>query len=145
VRAIPDGFHTVTPYLVVPDAAGLIDFLKEAFDAEEMFRMARPDGGIMHAQVKVGDSVVMMSGASEQCPSMAAGLYLYVEDADRLYQRALAAGATSLMEPMDAFWGDRMGGVKDSSGNCWWIATHVEDVSQEEIAKRAQAEAACGS
>ena len=76
---------------------------------------------------------------------MAAGLYLYVEDADRLYQRALAAGATSLMEPMDAFWGDRMGGIKDSSGNCWWIATHVEDVSQEEIAKRAQAEAACGS
>lgn len=145
VKAIPDGFRTVTPYLVAPDAGGLIDFLKNAFGAEEMFRMARPDGGIMHAQVKVGDSIVMMGGASEQCPPMPAGLYLYVEDADRLYRRALAAGATSVMEPMDAFWGDRAGAVKDSFGNFWWIATHREDVPPDEIARRAEAHAACGS
>lgn len=140
VQKIPDGFHTITPYLVVMDPAALIDFLKAAFDAEEMHRTNRPDGNIMHAQVKIGSSMLMMGGATPEWPAMPAGLYLYVDDADSTYERALAAGATSVMEPMDAFWGDRMGGVKDGSGNFWWIATHIEDVPQDELARRAALE-----
>ena len=137
VRVTPAGFHAITPYLVVADPAALIGFLKGAFDAEELFRLPRPDGGVMHAQIKIGDSIVMMGGATADCPAMPAGLYLYVKDADATYGRALAAGATSLMPPNDEFWGDRMGGVRDPAGNYWWIATHVEDVSDDEVTRRA--------
>lgn len=139
VQPIPQGYHAVTPYLIVADASALIDFLKAAFDAEEVCRVARPDGGLMHAQVRLGDSIVMMSGASTECPAMPAGLYLYVEDADATYQQALAAGAESVMAPSDEFWGDRMGGVRDPAGNFWWIATHIEDVGGDELARRAAA------
>ena len=139
VKAIPDGYHAVTPYLVVQGAAKLIDFLKQAFDAQETFRMPMPDGTIMHAEVKIGDSMVMMGEASEQWKPMPAALYLYVTDADAVYKRALQAGATSIMEPADQFYGDRHGGVKDPSGNMWWIATHKEDVAPEELKKRAEA------
>jgi PhnB protein len=139
VKAIPDGYHAVTPYLVVQGAAKLIDFLKQAFDAQETFRMPMPDGTIMHAEVKIGDSMMMMGEASEQWKPMPAALYLYVTDADAVYKRALQAGATSIMEPADQFYGDRHGGVKDPSGNMWWIATHKEDVAPEELKKRAEA------
>jgi PhnB protein len=108
VKAVPEGFQTITPYLVVPDAAALIDFLRRAFGAEETHRTKRPDGSIMHAQVKIGSSMLMMSSATPQWPARPSGLYLYVEDADRWHQRAIEAGATSVLEPMDAFWGDRM-------------------------------------
>jgi PhnB protein len=139
VEACPEGFHSITPYLIVTDPEALIDFLTEAFDAIEIYRLKRHDGSVMHAQVRIGDSMVMMGGATAECPAMAAGLYLYVGDVDATYESALKAGATSLMSPTNEFWGDRMGGLRDPAGNCWWIATHVEDVSDEEISRRAEA------
>jgi len=138
-KPIPEGYHSITPYLVVDGASRLIDFLKQAFGAEETFRMPMPDGKIGHAEVKIGDSVVMMGDAGAQMPPMPAMLYLYVNDADTTYKRALQAGATSLNEPMDQFYGDRSGAVKDPVGNHWWIATHKEDVPPEELARRAEA------
>jgi uncharacterized glyoxalase superfamily protein PhnB len=138
-KPIPDGYHAVTPYLVVQGAAQLIDFLKQAFDAQETFRMSKPDGTIMHAEVKIGDSFIMLGEASEPWKPMPSAIYLYVNDADLVYQRALKAGATSVREPADQFYGDRHGGVKDPYGNMWWIATHKEDVPPEELKKRAEA------
>lgn len=140
VKPIPDGFHSVTPYLVVQGVAKLIDFLKQSFEAEETVqRMTRPDGGIMHAQVKIGDSVVMMGEPMGQFQPMPASIYLYVNDTDAVYKRALQAGATSMMDPADMFYGDRNAGVKDPVGNVWWIATHKEDVAPQELARRAEA------
>src|SRR5438093_200899 len=126
VKAIPQGYHSMTPCLVVEGAAKLIDFLKQAFGAQEMFRMARPDGGIMHAEMKIGDSMVMLGDATEQWKPMQGVIYLYVDAADAVYRRALQAGATSIMAPLDQFYGDRHGGVRDPAGNIWWIATHQE-------------------
>ena len=139
VKPIPDGYHAVTPYLVVQGAAKLIDFLKQAFGAQEIERLTRPDGAIGHAEVRIGDSVVMMGEACGEWTPMLGALYLYVNDADATYKRALQAGATSTMEPTDQFYGDRSAGVKDPAGNQWWIATHKEDLSREELMKRAQA------
>ena len=139
VKPIPDGYHSVTPYLVVQGAATLIEFLKQAFEASETFRMARPDGTIMHAEVKIGDSTVMMGEAGGEHKPMPTCIYLYVNDADAVYKRALQAGATSQMAPANQFYGDRHGGVMDPVGNLWWIATHVEDVPPEEVARRAEA------
>ncbi len=138
VKPIPEGLHTVTPYLVVSGVAKLIDFLEQAFDAKEMYRSTRPDGTIMHAQVKIGDSQVMMAEPKGEFPAMPASLYVYVPDTDAVYKRALAAGAVSIMEPADMFYGDRNGGVKDLAGNQWWIATHIEDVPPDELERRAQ-------
>jgi uncharacterized glyoxalase superfamily protein PhnB len=129
IKPIPEGYHTITPYLVVEGAAQLIDFLKQAFDGEEIQRMTRPDGTIMHAEVKIGDSRVMIGEAGGEYPPMPAMLHLYVEDTDALYRRALQAGAVSLREPMDEVYGDRMSGVKDLCGNQWWIATHIKEVA----------------
>ena len=140
VKPIPDGFHSVTPYLTVRGAGKMIEFLKKAFGAESVFEpMKRPDGLIMHAELKIGDSRVMLGDASEHCQPSQAQLYLYVPNADATYQRAIAAGATSSMEPTDMFYGDRSGSVKDPSGNTWFIATHKEDVAPQELAKRAEA------
>jgi PhnB protein len=139
VKPIPDGYHTVTPYLVVPRVAELIDFLKQAFGAEETFRMPRPDGAIAHAEVRIGDSMVMMGEPMGQFQPMLAMVHLYVDDADAMYKRALEAGATSVREPTDQFYGDRTAGVKDPAGNQWWIATHKEDVAPDELARRAEA------
>jgi len=139
VKPIPEGYHTVTSYLVVRGAAQLIDFMKQAFAAAEIQRMPLPDGSIMHAEVRIGDSRVMLSEASGEYQPMPTMLHLYVEDMDTVYQRALQAGATSLRQPVDEFYGDRMGGVKDPFGNQWWIATHIEDVSPEELAQRQEA------
>ena len=140
VRAVPEGYHTVTPYLIVPDVQGLIDFLKQVFDAELRSQATDAEGRIMHTEVKIGDSVVMMSESSEAFAPMPAMLHVYLEDVDAAYQRALAAGATSLREPTDEFYGDRSAGVQDDAGNQWWIATHVEDVSEEEMQRRMEAE-----
>ena len=139
VKAIPEGYHSVTPYLTVQGAATLLDFLKQAFAATELHRMTRPDGTVGHAEVRIGDSVVMLAEARDEWQPMPGALYLYVHDTDAAYQRALQAGATSLMEPADQFYGDRNAGVKDPVGNHWWIATHKEDVSPEELAKREEA------
>ena len=139
VKPVPDGYHTVTPYLTVRGVPKLIDFLKQAFEAREIERMAQPDGTIRHAEVRIGNSVVMMSEAGGEREPMPGAIYLYVNDTDALYTRALQAGATSLMEPADQFYGDRSAGVRDPSGNHWWIATHQEDVPPEELKRRAEA------
>ena len=139
VKPIPDGYHTVTPYLVVPGVAGLIEFLKQAFGAQETHRTVRPDGNVMHAQVQIGSSPVMMGEPMGDQPPIPAALYLYFKDTDTVYRRAIEAGGESVMEPADQFYGDRNAGVKDPSGNLWWIATRKEDLTAEEIEKRAQA------
>ena len=138
VKPIPDGFHSVTPELNVKGAAKLIDFMKQAFAAEEVMRMPGPGGALMHAEVKIGDSIVMMSDAVREAP-MPGSVFLYVNDVDAVYKRALQAGATSQLEPTDMFWGDRFASVKDSFGNKWGMATHKEDVPPEELPKRAAA------
>jgi PhnB protein len=141
VKPIPDGYHQITPYLTVENGAELVEFLQRAFGATVQHQMDRPDGSLWHADLQIGDSHVMLGGASEEWPAMPSAIHLYVEDADATYTRALAAGGTSIMEPMDMFYGDRHGGVKDPSGNSWWIATHIEDVSPEELARRGRAAA----
>jgi uncharacterized glyoxalase superfamily protein PhnB len=136
VPAIPDGFHSVTPYLVVHGATELIPFLKQAFKAVEHHRATHPDDSIMYAQLQIGDSFVMLSEARDEFKPMPGMLYLYVDDVDLVYQRALQAGATSLREPTDEFYGDRSGMVQDMCGNHWQIATHKEDVPPDEMMRR---------
>jgi PhnB protein len=141
VKPIPEGYHSVTPYLAVEGTDKLFEFVKTAFDAADVHEcMRRPDGTIQHAEVKIGDSIVMLAEASGPWKPRPSTLYLYVTDVDATYQRALAAGAMSLMEPATQFYGDRSGGVQDPAGNFWWIATHVEDVSPEELQRRAAAQ-----
>jgi uncharacterized glyoxalase superfamily protein PhnB len=138
VKPVPDGYHTLTPYLVVDGAEKIIRFMKEAFGAATVFEpMMRPDGKVMHAEFRIGDSVVMISDASERAKATSAMLHVYVPNVDAVYQKALKAGATSVTEPADMFYGDRTGGVKDPAGNQWHIGTHVEDVSPAELKKRA--------
>lgn len=136
VQPIPDGFHTVTPYLMVEDADGLIAFLEQAFGATLRGRHDGPDGRMMHAELQIGDSRVMMGQATGEWPAMPAMLHLYVEDADAVFRRAVEAGARVVREPEDQFYGDRSGGVVDPTGNQWWISTRVEDVSPEEMERR---------
>jgi uncharacterized glyoxalase superfamily protein PhnB len=138
VKAKPDGYHSVTPYLVVDGAARLIDFLEQTFDAEEVERFAAPGNRVGHAEVRIGDSVVMLGDAHGEHKAMQAMLYAYVDDVDASFQRALAAGGTSVQAPTDHFYGDRSGGVKDPCGNVWYITTHIEDVSPAELKRRAQ-------
>jgi uncharacterized glyoxalase superfamily protein PhnB len=135
VQKRPEGFHTVNPYLVVEGAAKVIEFLKLAFDAREIGEAFKaPDGKIMHATVGMGDSMVEIGDSPEPMPM---NLHVYVDDVDGLYRRAIAAGGVSVREPETTFYGDRSAGVKDPGGNRWWLACHVEDVSNEEIMRRA--------
>jgi PhnB protein len=138
-KPIPDGYHTATPYLTVDGAQKLVDFLKQAFGAKETFCMKGASEKIMHAEVLIGDSVIMISDATPQWKARSSMIYLYVEDVDAVYQRAVQAGATSIREPENQFYGDRSAGVTDPVGNYWGIATRVEDVSPEELAKRSEA------
>jgi PhnB protein len=139
VKAKPDGYHSVTAYLVVDGAARLIDFLQQTFDAEEVERFAAPGNRVGHAELRIGDSLVMLGDSHGEHKAMQAMLYVYVDDVDATFQRALAAGGTSVQAPTDHFYGDRSGGVKDPCGNVWYIATHIEDVSPAELKRRAQA------
>jgi PhnB protein len=137
-KPIPEGYHTATPYLVVKGADKTIAFMKQAFGATAPFEpMMSPDGKVMHADLMIGDSHVMLSEASEQHPAMQSMIHLYVPNVDAVYQRAVAAGGKSFLEPTDQFYGDRGAGVKDQSGCAWYIATHIEDVSMAELKKRA--------
>ena len=136
VKPIPDGYHSITPYLVVHGAAGIIEFAKQAFDAQEILRMPGPNGTVGHAEFRVGDSVVMIADAGSEHAQRPANLMLYVPDVDAVYERALKAGGISEREPSNQFYGDRSAGVSDPAGNRWWIATHVEDVSAEEMQRR---------
>jgi PhnB protein len=142
VRPIPEGYRSVTPYLIVEGAAELIDFMREAFAAEQRFRMDAPGGSVAHAEVTIGDSVVMVADATGEWPASRSTLHLYVEDCDTVYRRAVDAGATAVREPRDEFYGDRSGCARDPAGNAWWIVTHVEDVPEDELARRAEAWAA---
>jgi PhnB protein len=138
VKPVPDGYHTLTPYLVVDGAETIVQFMKDAFGAQFVFEpMKRPDGKIMHAELRIGDSVVMISDASERAKATSAMVHVYVPNVDAVYQKALKAGATSVMEPADMFYGDRSGGVTDPGGNQWYIGTHIEDVSDAELQRRA--------
>ena len=138
VKPIPDGYHTVTPYLTLDDPAPVIEFLKKAFDAQEIFAMRDDKGNIGHAEVKVGSSILMLGRAHDQWKSRPGNFYIYVEDCDASYKKALAAGGTSISEPETQFYGDRHGAVADSQGNNWWVATHVEDVPAEDMGRRAK-------
>ena len=130
------GFHTVTPYLMVRPAAEMIDFLREAFDAEELSRAADESGQIMHAELRIGNARFELSDGSDEFPPFPSAFHVYLEDADRVYARAIAAGATSLEEPVDQPYGDREAGFADRFGNHWFVATHREDVSEEEMMRR---------
>jgi PhnB protein len=146
VNPIPEGYRTVTPYLALDDASAAIEFYKRAFDATEQMRMPTPDGRVGHAELKIGDSMIMVSDSFPQSATRAprdiggttGGLFLYVEDVDASFKQAVDAGATSVMEPTDMFWGDRFGSVLDPYGHHWSLATHTRDLSEEEIAKGAQ-------
>lgn len=136
VKPIPDGYHTLSPCLTVVGAGRLLDFLVKAFDAQVHSRTTSPEGTVVHADLQIGDSRLMAAEATDKWKPMPCSLYMYVPDTDATYRRALEAGATSLMEPADQFYGDRNAGVQDPFGNYWWIATHVEDVGPEEMARR---------
>jgi PhnB protein len=138
VKPIPKGYHSVTPALNQAESARTIDFCKKAFGAKERMRMAGPGGKIMHAEIQIGDSILMLNDAMQEPPQPAA-LFLYVLDVDKTIAKAVKAGATVLMPAQDMFWGDRFGRVEDPSGNRWAIATHREDVSPREMKKRAAA------
>jgi PhnB protein len=145
-QPVPEGYHTLTMYLAVDDAAAAIDYYQRAFGAKERGRMAGPDGTIGHAELEIGDSLLMLADALPQFTARppkelggtTASVFLYVEDIDAVYKQAVDAGGTSVMEPDDMFWGDRFGSLLDPFGHLWTIATHVEDVSPEEMAKRSE-------
>jgi PhnB protein len=139
VRPIPEGYHTVTPYLTVRSLPQLLDFVRRAFSATVVHQTNGPDGSPWHAEFRIGDSMVMAGQSSDKWPPLPGALYLYVPDTDAVYKQALAAGAESVMEPVNQFYGDRNAGVKDGNGNFWWIGTHVEDVPPDELQRRAAA------
>lgn len=153
-KPIPEGYHTVSPYLAVDDAARAIDYYVSAFGAKELFRMDAPGGRVGHAELQIGDSRIMLSDpfpqSSTRPPKELGGttgsVFMYVEDVDAVVKRAVAAGATVTMEPDNMFWGDRFGTITDPFGHVWSIATHVEDVPPQELEQRAKAAmAAMGS
>ena len=152
VDPIPQGYHSVSPILVIRNAAEAVSFYQRAFGAEAIIRQDRPDGKLMHAALKIGDSIVMLGeecepheGHAEECVRSPAdmkgttvSLYLYVRDADSVYQQALRAGGTEMMPMQEMFWGDRMGMIKDPYGHVWSIATHTESLTDEQITQRMQ-------
>jgi PhnB protein len=136
ISPIPAGYPPVIPYLIVPGVPKLIDFMTQVFGATLIGRHDAPDGSVGHAEMRIGDSVVMMGEASDKWPAIPGSVLVYLEDVDAAYRRALDAGATSVTEPTDQFYGDRSSGVKDPCGNTWWITTHIEEVSPEELSRR---------
>ena len=144
VNAIPPGYHTVTPYLVVSDGSGALEYYTKAFDAKEVNRMAGPGGKIMHAEFKIGDSIIMLAeevGPNRSPQSLGGSpvsIFLYVEDVDAVFKKAVDAGAKADMPPQDMFWGDRFGKLTDPYGHLWGLATHIEDVAPQEMDQRAR-------
>jgi PhnB protein len=147
VKAVPRGYHTLTPYLVVQDANRAIDFYKKAFGAREIVKMTAPGGKIGHAELRIGDSIMMLSdevpGGGGRSPQSLGGscvsMFLYVDDVDATFDQAVNAGAKADATPSDMFWGDRFGRLTDPFGHLWGIATHIEDVAPQELEKRMQA------
>jgi len=146
VKPIPEGYHSITPYLAVEDAGKAIDFYKDAFGAEELMRMPGPDGKIAHAEIQIGDSKLMLSDPFEQSSVQppaerggpTASIFLYVEDVDSTFEQATEAGATVTSPLEDMFWGDRFGTVTDPFGHVWSMATHKEDLTEEQMAERSK-------
>lgn len=146
VKPIPEGYRTVTPYLVVDNGAAALDFYRRAFGAKETMRMEGPDGKIAHAELKIGDSMIMlaeeMPGTGTRAPrsigGTTAGVFLYLEDVDSAFKQAVSAGAKVDQAPTDQFWGDRYGRLTDPFGHSWSLATHKEEVSHEEMARRSR-------
>ena len=147
VKTIPKGYRTVNAYLIIKGVPEALEFYKKAFNAKEILRMPGPDGKIRHAEVKIGNTIVMMGEETQEMGALspnsiggsATYLYLYVRNCDRVFKRAVKAGATVLKEPADQYYGDRSGAVKDPFGHLWGIATHKEDLTPEQLAQRAQA------
>lgn len=146
VKAVPEGFHTVTPSLVLNDAAAAIEYYKKAFGATEVVRMLGPGGNVMHGEIKIGDSLIMladefpeMSRSPRTLKGTASSVMLYVDDVDSVFKQAIDAGGTAIMPPADMFWGDRFSKLVDPFGHEWEIATHKEDVAPEEMQKRQEA------
>lgn len=137
VKPIPEGYHTITPYLSVKNVKQLIEFLQKAFNAEVKDTLQTDDGIIRNAEVLVGTSMIMLGEAPENF-HMPIMLYMYVDDIDATFNQAIVAGAKEIMPPTNQFYGDRSGAVEDASGNQWWIASRIENVSKEELLKRAQ-------
>ena len=135
-KPIPEGFHAITPYLLVPGAARLIDFISAAFQAQLISHEKRPDGAVMHASMRIGDSMLMLADPLPEFGSMPSSIYLYVTDCDTAYQRALSSGGVSVFPMMTLPSGQRYGAVKDPCGNIWWVATQVEDVPPDEQERR---------
>jgi PhnB protein len=146
IKAIPDGYHSVTPYLIVNGAAKAMDFYKRAFGAVELMRMPRPDGKIGHAEMRIGDSAIMLADehpemgfrSPQSLGGSAVSLMVYVEKVDDVFGRAVAGGAKELRAIKDQFYGDRSGTLQDPFGHTWTVATHVEDVPPEEMGRRAE-------
>lgn len=136
VSAIPEGYPRISPYLIVDDPDATLAFVERVFDGLVTGRHTAPDGRVMHAEIRVGDSLVMLGGANPQWRAVPAALHIYVADADATYRRALEAGATSVSEPTSQPYGDRSAYVTDACGTMWFISSHVEDVSPEELARR---------
>lgn len=136
MKPVPEGYHSVTPWLISSDTAALLDYLGAAFDAEEIARVVDYDGTIGHAEARIGDSVIMMFDAKPHWPPTPGFLRLYVADADAMHEQAVAAGGTSVTEVTHLFFGDRVGRVRDPLGNLWWIQTRVEDVAPAELRRR---------
>jgi uncharacterized glyoxalase superfamily protein PhnB len=137
VKAIPDGYHTVTPYLMVTDATRFIEFMSAVFDARTTEQLMRPDGTIGHTEIRIGDSVIMLSEASASAPPTPVMLHFYVDDVDAVFERAVRAGGLVVARPTNQFYGDRSGGLREPCGNTVWIATHIEDVAPNELKRRA--------
>lgn len=144
VKPIPNGYHAVTPYLIVADVAKQIDFLQKAFDAQVLYKMDTPQGPT-HAELKIRDSILMIGQARGEHKPMPVMMYLYVEDADAAYEKAVKAGGQSVMEPTNQFYGDRSGGVKDANDNQWWVASRVEELTPEQVSERARQAYASGA
>jgi len=146
VKAIPDGYHSITPYLSIKGASNAIEFYKKAFDAIELFRLDMPGGIIGHAEVQIGNSRIMIAdpcddvsfGDPKTLGGSTVGLYVYVDDVDKMYSQSLATGAKSINPVEDQFYGDRIGTIEDPYGHRWFIATHKEDLTPEELNKRAE-------
>ncbi|HSE36193.1 MAG TPA: VOC family protein [Blastocatellia bacterium] len=146
VNYIPKGFHTATPYLIARDAAAAMEFYKKAFGATELERITDEDGAVRHGEFKIGDSTFMITGEHPDFPAWQSPLtrggspvhiYLYVEDVDAVFKHVISCGATELLPVQDQFYGDRIGALTDPFGHVWYIATHIEEVSPEEIKRRA--------
>jgi PhnB protein len=135
VKPIPDNYPRVIPYLIIKDVKKMQNFLKEVFDAKIIETMTLPDGSVNHGEVRIGDSVIMMGKASDDYPPKPAMIYVYVENVDVVFKKAISLGAKSIMEPADMFYGDRNGGFEDEQGMSWWVASHIKDISKVEMQK----------